>query len=279
MAGPTILLVDNGSLEPAATLRLRTLAAALSVHVGRTVEPVSLLHSSAIAAEKLSGQPAEILEPALTQRLEAGAREFVIVPLFLGPSGAITDYLPKRVARLRARWPELQVRVGAPVCGDAPACDPRVITLVEERIRRVLPSGGRPPVALVDHGSPARAVTVRRDEVAAELQRRLGGGVNAVRPASMERRPGPEYAFADPLLENLLDEPGFTAGIVVVAMFFLLPGRHAGPGGDVSRICAAAQVRHPTLRTVMTDTLGSHPDLIPILADRLKAAIGRAPLA
>lgn len=273
---PVILLVDNGSLEPAATLGLRSLAAALSVRTGRLIEPVSLLHSSAVPAEALGGMPAEILEPALEQRLAAGVREFVLVPLFLGPSGALTDYLPKRLARLKAKWPDLVVRLAAPVAGEG-GCDPRVVDLLEEGVRGVLSAGGRPAVALVDHGSPARAVTALRDEVAVALRDRLGEAVRAVRAASMERRPGPEYAFADPLLEHLLDAPGFDDGEVVIAMFFLLPGRHAGPAGDVAQICAAAQGRHPGLRPVMTPTLGTHPGLIPILADRLAAGAVGAP--
>lgn len=272
MPGPIILLVDNGSLEPAATLGLRAIAAALSTRTGRVVEPVSLLHSSAVPAEALGGIPAEILEPALEQRLAAGAREFVIVPLFLGPSGALTDYLPKRLARLKSKWPDLLVRLAPPV-GGAGACDPRVLDILEEGVRGLLVPGERPAVALVDHGSPARAVTALRDGVAAELQKRLGDSVREVRPASMERRPGPEYAFADPLLERLLDEPGFDAGTVILAMFFLLPGRHAGPAGDVAQIAAAARVRHPGLRTVMTPLLGMHPGLIPILADRMAEAL------
>lgn len=272
MSQPSILLVDNGSLEPAATLGLRALAAALSVRTGRVVEPVSLLHSGAVPAGALGGIPAEILEPALERRLAAGLREFVIVPLFLGPSGAITDYLPRRLARLKARWPDLSVRVGPPVAG-ADGCDPRLLDLLEEGIRAALPADAPPAVALVDHGSPARAVTALRDLVAGELHRRLGSTVQVVRAASMERRPGPEYAFADPLLENLLDERGFSAGAVIVAMFFLLPGRHAGPEGDVAQICAAARTRHPDLCPVMTPTLGTNPGLIAILASRLAEAL------
>ena len=247
-------------------------AAALAGRVGRLVEPVSLLHSSAVPAEALDGVPAEILEPALERRCAAGTRDFVVVPLFLGPSGALTDYLPKRLERLRARFPDLRVRIAAPVGGSV-ECDPRVVDLLEENVRRLLPAGQRPAVALVDHGSPARAVTVLRDAVAAGLHTRLGDAVRAVRPASMERRAGPDYAFADPLLGDLLDQPGFDEGTVIVAMFFLLPGRHAGPSGDVAQICAAACQRHPGLRTLPTPVLGTLPGLVPILADRLAAVL------
>ena len=85
MASPATLLLDNGSLEPAATLALRELAGQLSSRLGLTVAPVSLLHSSVIDPAALGGQPAEILVPALERRLAAGQTEFVIVPLFFGP--------------------------------------------------------------------------------------------------------------------------------------------------------------------------------------------------
>ena len=74
MSGTLTLLVDNGSLEPAATLKLRALARALSARIGAEVAPVSLLHASAVPPDKIEGVPAEILEPALARRAEEGAR-------------------------------------------------------------------------------------------------------------------------------------------------------------------------------------------------------------
>ena len=63
-----------------------------------TVVPVSLLHSANVAAEKLGGQGAELLEPALMKFAETGGSRAVLLPLFFGPSGALTDYLPDPVA-------------------------------------------------------------------------------------------------------------------------------------------------------------------------------------
>jgi sirohydrochlorin ferrochelatase len=60
-------------------------------------------------------------------------------------------------------------------------------------------------------------------------------------------------------------------------MLFLSPGRHAGPSGDIARICAAAQQRHPELRIVMTDLVGRHAGLIPILADRVRTGLASPP--
>jgi hypothetical protein len=287
MPASLTFLMDNGSLEPAATLGLRRLAAQLGERLGTRVEPVSLLHSSAVPAEKLGGMPAEILEPALERRLAAGQTDCLIVPLFFGPSGALTDYLPKRITHLRSKHPALTVSIAAPLYA---AGDDRLARILADLVRAVSIAshgGTRPPdgfrarpeaaphprrVALVDHGSPAKAVTDVRNELACQLAGQLGTAWT-VAPCSMERREGAAYDFCEPLLERLLRSPGWNAGEVTVAMQFLLPGRHAGPEGDVAQICHAAEVASGgALRTTMTGLVAEHPLLVEILADRWSRA-------
>lgn len=282
MTTTAFALLDNGSLKPAATLALRRTAAALAERVGRTVAPVSLLHSGKIPAEELGGVAAETFGPWAKRCAAAGARELVVVPYFLGPSRALTEYLPERAAKLRETWPELVVRV-APALGEggADAID-HLAGVLEERTRAELarrPVGAeRAAVAVVDHGSPEPKVTAVRDAVAARLRERLGAAVRAVAPCSMERREGAEYAFADPLLAALLAREPFARGEVIAAMLFLSPGRHAGPEGDVAQICRAAEATRPGLRVTMTELLGGHPVLIELLAERLDQGLGATPL-
>jgi sirohydrochlorin ferrochelatase len=274
-----ILLADNGSLEPAATLGLRTIAARLGESLGQKVVPVSLLHSNAVPADQLKGQPAELLADALAARLQTGERDFLVVPLFFGPSGAIVDFLPTRVAALKARFPQLRVRVTPGLVDVGAANDERMAAILEENVRaKIMESSDRPAVILVDHGSPVRAVTAVREHLARQLQSRLGPAVRGVLAASMERRAEPEYDFNEPLLERAFERPGFDAGPVIVAMLFFSPGRHAGPEGDIARICAAAKQCHPDLRIVMTDLVGRHPGLIPILVERIRAGLASPPL-
>jgi hypothetical protein len=287
MPAPLTILMDNGSLEPAATLGLRALAAQLAARIGAPVEAISLLHSSAVPAERLGGQPAEILEPALERRLAAGQSDFLIVPLFFGPSGALTDYLPKRLAHLRGEHPALNVRVAAPLFA---AGDDRLARILADHVQATLatpPGGTRPPegfrarpeaaphphrVVLVDHGSPAKAVTDVRNELACQLAGVLGPACT-VAPASMERREGAAYDFCEPLLERLLRSPDWNTGDVTIAMQFLLPGRHAGPAGDVAEICRAAEAASGgALRTRLTGLVAEHPLLVDILADRWRQA-------
>jgi hypothetical protein len=255
--------MDNGSLEPAATHALRRLAGKLGEHVGQYVEPVSLLHSSAVPAEKLNGTPATIFESFLERRLSTGQSEFRLVPLFFGPSAALTDYLPKRIAHLRNKYPTLSVQVAAPLFQ---AADDRLARILADQVFSLGSASRR--VALVDHGSPARAVTEVRNELSCQLNGMLGADYK-VAPSSMERREGAAYDYCEPLLASLLRQPGWNSGEVTVALQFLLPGRHAGPAGDIATICREAEAASGgALRTTMTGLVGEHPLLVDILADR-----------
>lgn len=269
MALPLTLLVDNGSLEPAAPLALRDLAARLAAKIGHPVEPVSLLHSSAIDPKLLGGLPAEILLPALERRLAAGQTDFLVLPLFFGPSRALTEYIPGNLARLRAKFPALRMKLAAPLHA---AGDDRLARILAAHVQGELASFAADRVVVVDHGSPVEAVTAVRDELARQLRRLLGPRVSAVAPASMERRAGSEFDFCNPLLADLLATPPWNAGRILIAMQFLLPGRHAGPDGDVSAICRAAEGSNPGLKTVMTKLVAEHPLLVEILAERWKDA-------
>jgi len=162
----------------------------------------------------------------------------------------------------------------APFLGDAlPGSAIDLVDILAARVRErwTALDGAKSPVVLVDHGSPRREVTALRDRLGPELARRLGGQID-VRVASMERREGPEFDFNEPLLERALRDPSLPAGPLVVAMLFLSPGRHAGPGGDVVEICEAAEAERPGLRAHRTDLVGSHPGVTELLADRFAAA-------
>ena len=275
-------LFDNGSFRAESTRSLRRLAARLSERLGHPVRAVSLLHSTRVRAEELDGVPAQLLEPALDQWFSGrpGGRA-LLLPLFFGPSGALTDYVPERLASLRARHPAARTVLAEPLvlAGEEPA---ELVDALADRVRTTISEKGwsSPRVVLCDHGSPQPAVTAVRDRLAASLARALRGEVAAVAAASMERRAGDEFAFNEPLLATRLGTPPFDAGEVVVALQFLSPGRHAGPGGDVDTICAeaeeAARVAGRELRTAMTATLADDPRIVEILARR--AAPARAKL-
>jgi len=85
----------------------------------------------------------------------------------------------------------------------------------------------------------------------------------------MERRPDPQYDFNNPLLETLLEQ-WHQQGVseVVVSQFFLLPGRHAGPNGDLAEICQPFTEKG--MKIFRTDNLGAHPLIEQILLDRIR---------
>ncbi len=266
------LLFDNGSLEPAATLELRRLALELAVAVGADVRPVSLLHSSALDPIRVGGTPAQLLVPAVRALLAAGHDDLALLPLFFGPSAALTDYLPAQLALVQRDFPGRRVRLGRWLVDPGAPPDTRIAAILADNVRRVIRESElrRPAVVLVDHGSPQRAVAAVRDWLGGQLETLLAGEVGHFAVASMERRPGAEYDFCAPTLAGLLASGALPAGDVVVAPQFLLPGRHAGPGGDLAAICAAAQKRQPGLRVHFADLVGRHPGLIPVLADRYR---------
>ena len=263
MHDPTIILVDNGSRRPGATLSLRRIAADLSAAVGHPVFPVSLQHSDRIPAGDLGGRPADLFTPFLRRQIQRGQRSFIVLPLFFGPSRALSAFIPEQVAALTDELGSFRLRQARVLC-PLPAGEDRLADILADNVLRADADAER--VVVVDHGSPVPQVTAVREWLAAALRARLPDSVE-IDQAVMERREGRDYDFNGALLSERLD--GVT-GRVVLGMVFLSPGRHAGPGGDIAEICADAESRNPGLRVTPSALIGDHPGLIEILQDRLK---------
>lgn len=261
-----VYLVDNGSYRVEAYRNLERLAQALAARTGAEVVPAPLLHSDQIAEEALGGGRVRLFEERLREDATRGEREAVVLPLFFGPSGAVVSYLPRRIEAVREAFPALRVALGRwlfDACESAGSC--LLTAILGERVRETGVREG--PVVLVDHGSPRVEVTRVRDALAGRLAQMLGRRVVG---ASMERRESAAYDFNEPLLERALRQPGLSSGDVVVAQLFLSPGRHAGEGGDIAEICVAAERAQPGLRTHRTELVGTHPQLVELLAKRLQ---------
>lgn len=272
MIAPIVFLIDNGSLRPQATLWLRCLAEALSLRSGMQVEAASLLHSHKIAPAELEGRHATIVKRRLRELVAQGERAFICLPLFLGPSSAIEKYLPEVIDEVCRQLPDVQIQIAAVLAGSNPDNpDRRLARILAAHVRAMSPTADT-KVALVDHGTPLEAVNRVRNAVARQLAEELGGEVSAVRPCSMERREGEAYAFNEPLLENLGSLPDFAGDRLILAMFFLLPGRHAGAGGDVTEIYESLLEAGVFEEIQTTALLGENPLLLNILEDRLREA-------
>ncbi|WP_136068673.1 sirohydrochlorin chelatase [Modicisalibacter radicis] len=273
-----ILLVDNGSLRPQATLNLRRLALALGQATGEAVEATSLLHSCKIDPTKLGGEKAVTLGPLAERAAAQGVTELVIVPFFFGPSRALTDYLPARLAEVQSSYPRLGIKVALPLVESQATPDLRLAQLLADNVRERMTGLPRPAVVLVDHGTPIPEVTAVRNYLAGQLSVLLADEASCVTFASMERREGEAYRFNEPLLEDLLASPALAGSDVILSMLFLSPGRHAGEGGDIAKICERAMARSPGPRVTTTRLVGENDAVVDILATRLRQALAGEPL-
>lgn len=250
-----VTLVDNGSLEAAAHLNLRAVAAAMSAETGVKVHAVSWKHSDRIPAAELGGAPAWTVGRFLREMIAFGQREFVFVPFFISPQGAIGSALHSDLAKLQSELGGFEFTFT-----DGLAARDVVPSIVADRVRTTLRAQGlhRPPVIVVDHGGPSATSAALRDELAAAIRHALSGEIGELTAASMEGE-------HPPLLVDALRRPTLGDQPVVVAPLFLSPGRHAGPTGDVQRICAAAPAR-----SFVTDLVGTHPLAVTALAAALQ---------
>ena len=274
----TVLLFDNGSLRPNATFALRRIAKNLSDQLGMQVEPVSLLHSHKIEAEKLNGEPATIIRRRFKHGITNGEHHFICLPLFLGPSLAITDYLMELIEEAKVLCPEIEILVAPPLAGwDVHHPDGRIANILEDQVRALIKEHdvvGSPNLVLVDHGSPIEKLSILRNTVTNQLKELLGDSVSHAKACSMERRKGDAYAFNDPLLETVsIEETPKGLKTLVVAMFFLLPGRHAGEGGDVDEILQGLVDQGKIKNFIKTDLIATHPLIYSILEDRVKSVL------
>jgi hypothetical protein len=266
-----VALVDNGSLEPAAHAGLRSVASALGGMLDIPVEPVSWKHSNRIPPGALAGGPAAILAPWIRTQVSAGERDFLFVPFFISPQGAIGSALRRDLALLQAETGgfDFSFAEGLADSGRLPA-------IVSDRVRSASAAAGlrRPSVVVVDHGGPSPASAAVRDRVAAGVRAELGESISMVKSASMESPDGPGFEFNRPLLAEALAQLG--SGDVLIAPLFLLPGRHAGPGGDLETIARQAEAQAPGLRCHFTGLVGSHPAAVETLAGSVNRALGAA---
>ncbi|MBT3638055.1 MAG: cobalamin biosynthesis protein CbiX [Opitutae bacterium] len=269
LENPIYLLADNGSLEAQVTLSLRKSAHIVSLLAGVDVHPVSLLHSSKVDPQLLDGIKAETMEDFLAGPIGQSSDDLRILPFFFGPSRALTEWLPEKLEHWKSERDGRSHRILD--CLHQPG-DTRLAVALEDLCLRAINRNElkKPFLALVDHGTPAFDVHRVREEVGEELKERMKNYVSGFSTCSMECRDGEEYDFNEPLLENLLAEKKEEYEEMLVAQLFLSPGRHAGAGGDLDRICSSFADSSPSHRLVRTDLLGTHPSVLEILLERIE---------
>jgi len=257
MESTRIILADNGSLEAATTLSLRHLSKEVGKLIGHEVHPVSVLHSQKVSPDLLNNKPAQIFSEAIQQAAREGIKKLIVLPLFIGPSLAITEFIP---AQFQLHAPQdMQLVVADTLYGaDGELCD-----ILIDNLRATTWQKDKSTVLLCDHGTPIIEVNHVRNLLAQEISKKLGLDSKQLIACSMERREGDQYAFNEPLLESAFSKVSAHA---IILMQFLLPGRHAGTGGDVAEICEKNAPRGVTWE--LSPLIGTHPSLPRLLARR-----------
>ncbi len=267
---PICLLIDNGSLRPEAVLTLRKVAERLSDSSDFMVIPLGLLHSNKINSKELNGENAQTIETFLTSPLGQKQIEFLVLPLFLGPSLGITDWLVGKLDEWKSKNHDRSYTILDCLHKYE---DLRLAKALASEIDRAVKRErlSSPMIAMVDHGTPVIEVNRVREKVGNDLRIILGYDESNISTCAMERRGGDKYSFNDPLLENLLlNWAKSGAREIVVALFFLLSGRHAGKNGDLVKICDGVIEKYPKVKIFLTNPLAEHEIIFDILKDRLK---------
>lgn len=271
---PVILLTDNGSTHPNATLQLRDLANELSLQSGHTIHPVSLQHANQIPAESLNGTAARVFTEFMKQQLAEGNKEFILIPVLFGQSKALTTYIPDEVSALKKQLGDFKISI-ADVVYPLPEGEDLLDEIIYEHIIDTAKKDNLAltNVVLVDHGSPTPQVTNVRKQLVQNVQKKLSGDCN-LEQAVMERRDGSEYDFNGDLLETWLKKKALTGeNSVIVVLLFFLAGRHAGKEGDIVEICTSVMKEYPALKISISPLIAEHPKLLSILQSRLNDAI------
>ncbi len=272
---PICLLVDNGSLRPEAVLTMRRVAQKLNCLSAYEVIPVSLLHSNKIDPSELNDKNGETIETFLAGHNGKDDRPLLVLPFFFGPSRGITEWLIEKLMAWGQKDPDRTFKVlDTLYLGN----EKKLARALHEQIAGVelKHNLNAPHVAMVDHGTPVHAVNQVRESVGTELSSLISDTNSAFSTCSMERREGDEYAFNDPLLEQVLEKWGVNGvGYVVLSMFFLLPGRHAGKDGDLDEICTNAVKKFPKMKIFKTEPLGEDKIIFEILMQKLNTELSK----
>ncbi len=240
--------------------------------------PVSARYADRIDENLLDGRPARVWESFLRDELGRGCRSFLLLPLFFGPSESLTNYIPRVADKLRAEYGDFKLHIAKPLVDPSEPEDNGLARLLVAQLDEKMNGvgwEGPARVLLVDHGSPFPEVTACRDRVADQMTKLLAGRVADVLPCSMERREGQFYDFNEPLLTNILNrlKPDREGEVLFLSYMFFFPGRHAGPGGDVDRICRGSPWTSRGGRLVYCPLVGESEGLVEMLEERFRQAV------
>ncbi len=258
MTGPDrILLIGHGSRDLEAIAEYRDFAQLLAQELGIPVQPCFL----------------EFADPPIAEGLrlcvEAGARDIVALPLFLGPAGHQKNDVPAILNWAREEWPELTIRYGAPLGPQIP-----LIQVLAQRAQEALERGAGPvspqETGLLLVGRGSRDPDSNSDVAKAARLLYEGRGFPWVDFCF--------YSLATPQVPESLERL-LATGLrrVIVLPYLLFTGRIRQ---RIQEQAQAVQAAHPEAEILVADHLGLHPGVIQAVTQRYQEALeGRAAMS
>lgn len=257
---PTALIfIGHGSQDVEGVQEFFHLAHILQTRVPAKLYPCFLEFSEPPIAE------------AVQQCVEAGHRQIVVAPLFLGPAGHQKNDIPTLLNWARVRWPEVEFRYAAPL-----GVQHALLQALDDRCRSALQGAATAP----DNASNDLPVRLPRTAVAL-IGRGTGDPDSNSDVAKMARLLAEgwgyewvEYGFysiARPGVAETLERCiRLGAERIVVAPFLLFTGRiHQG----ILRQAEAVAAAHPNVEIRFAEHLRSHAGVVEAILQRYGEAV------
>ena len=173
---------------------------------GHNIRPLGLMHSHKVASADLHDEPADSMQNFLLSDGADQVTEIRALSFFLGPSLAITDWLPENLQAWKDREPEVrQYRILDPLFSPG-------TTGLPVRWWNYAGSKSKVPGLSIPRWRwwitepPLPEVNQVREDVGDQMRKLLGTEIGPFSTCAMERRPDPQYDFNNPLLEDLLQQ-------------------------------------------------------------------------
>ena len=145
------------------------------------------MHSHKVDASKLDGKPGMSMESFFLSNEAEVVKNLSFLPMFLGPSLAITDWLPEKLTQWSQNGNNRKFSIADCLFQKK---DIRIAKALAEYVVDLIPqySPQKPFVILVDHGTPLPEVNQVREEIGCFLEEKLGNQISGFSTACMERR-------------------------------------------------------------------------------------------
>ncbi len=243
----SIVLIGHGSLHSDSGASMIRLAARLRQSGAAPIAEAGFLNFS---------RPT--FAEAVAKCVDAGATSATVQPYFLIDGVYVQQDLPRDIARIAARFPDLPIRI-APCFG----FHKKLAAIALDRIRAVDPepntsNGTQAALLVMAHGTPLEHANQPVSRLTAWLQREAP-------------YPFAATAYLDcntPRIADAIDDLAAHGANKIIALpYFLHRGRHLRQ--DLPNILAAARRRHPALTLLEAPHLDYDLRLADVITDRL----------